>query len=51
MLAVPHPMIDLSPAKLADFDYVMRSIFYSGFQYGNECVQINAEFSERGSVR
>ena len=26
-VAVPHPQIDLSPAKLADFDYVMNQFF------------------------
>ena len=26
-MALPHPQIDLSPAKLADFDYVMNQFF------------------------
>ena len=50
-VALPHPQIDLSQAKLADFDYVMNQ-FYIGFQYGDECTADQcAPFSEGGSVR
>ena len=41
-VAVPHPQIDLSPAKLADFDYVMNQFFILDSNTETNAQQISA---------
>lgn len=41
--AVPHPMIDLSPEKLADYNYLLGQFYIVDSNTEADAVQINAE--------
>ena len=41
--AVPHPMIDLSPEKLADYNYLLGQFYIIDSNTEADAVQINAE--------
>ena len=41
--AVPHPMIDLSPEKLADYNYILGQFYIVDSNTEADAVQINAE--------
>ena len=40
---VPHPVIDLSPAKLADYDYLLGQFYIVDSNTEADAVQISAE--------